>query len=236
MGKKLASQLSTLAVVLLVILFCVPSVTSCGSRQTAPDTSPSTEPPSSETTAPPRTDSPPSQATEAPPETTDAATAPTEPQPIELTTAPEGYFSDALFIGDSRTVGLQEYGSIPQACYFATSGMSVYDIFHEKVAGSTFEDLMTSRKFGKIYVMLGINELGYDPDQTVSEYEKLIAWICEKQPEAIVYIEANLHVSAGRSATDRIYNNKNLDAFNTRISALADGQRIFYLDVNPLFD
>ena len=231
MMKKFASQLSTLAVVILVILFCFPSMASCGRKESPTETY--TEPPTDATTPPPtQTTIPPT----APPETTEPSSAPAEPTPIPLTTAPEGYFSDALFIGDSRTVGLQEYGSIPEACYFATSGMSVYDIFYEKVAGSTFEDLMASRQFGKIYVMLGINELGYDRDQTVAEYEKLIGWIREKQPEAMVYVEANLHVSASRSNTDRIYNNKNLDAFNARISALADGQRIFYLDVNPLFD
>ena len=233
MIKKIASQLSTLTVVFLVVFFCVPSMTSCGRNTSSaePDTSATdTEP--SQTTLPEQTTEAPTD----PPETTEPSAAPTEPTPVPLTTAPEGYFNDALFIGDSRTVGLQEYGSIPEACYFATTGMSVYDIFYEKVAGSTFEDLMASRQFGKIYVMLGINELGYDRDQTVAEYEKLIDWIREKQPEAMVYVEANLHVSASRSNTDRIYNNKNLDDFNARISALADGQRIFYLDVNPLFD
>lgn len=231
MMKKVASQLSTLAIVLLVILFCFPGMASCGRKE--PPTETGTEPPTDATTPPPTQTTAPSTA---PSETTEPSSAPTEPTPVPLTTAPEGYFNDALFIGDSRTVGLQEYGSIPEACYFATSGMSVYDIFYEKIAGSTFEDLMASRQFGKIYVMLGINEMGYDRDQTVAEYEKLIDWIREKQPEAMVYIEANLHVSASRSNTDRIYNNKNLDDFNARISDLADGQRIFYLDVNPLFD
>ena len=226
MAKKIASQLGTILVVLLVVLFCTHGITF---RKPQSDTS--TVPPVTEPVPP---------ATQPPTEESDSVP-PTEPEPVEtlpleIGPAPEGYFEDALFIGDSRTVGLQEYGSIPEACYFATIGMSVYDIFYEKVAGSTFEDLMASRQFGKIYVMLGINELGYDRDQTVAEYEKLIDWIREKQPEAMVYIEANLHVSASRSNTDRIYNNKNLDDFNARISDLADGQRIFYLDVNPLFD
>ena len=229
MKKKQANPLPTLVVVILVIAFCFPSMASC-SQKKPPSVTDAT--PSADTTSPAATQ--PAAPSTVPPETTEPSAAPT--QPISLTDAPEGYFSDALFIGDSRTVGLQEYGSIPEACYFATSGMSVYDVFYEKVAGSTFADLMTSRNFGKIYLMLGINELGYDRDQTVAEYEKLVEWIREKQPDAILYIAANLHVSASRSASDRIYNNRNLDAFNTRISALADGQRIFYLDVNPLFD
>ena len=114
--------------------------------------------------------------------------------------------------------------------------MSVYNIYTSEVNGSTLRQLLSSREFGKIYIMLGINELGYDQDYTVKEYEKLVNWIRDWQPDAIVYIEANLHVSAGRSSSDPIFNNSNIDAFNSRIAALADGEQVFYLDVNPLFD
>lgn len=40
-------------------------------------------------------------------------------------------FSGVLFIGDSRTVGLSEYGDLGQAEVFADSGMSVFTLSHE---------------------------------------------------------------------------------------------------------
>ena len=44
---------------------------------------------------------------------------------------------------------------------------------------------MASRQFGKIYVMLGINEMGYDRDQTVAEYEKMIELLAPSMDVAI---------------------------------------------------
>lgn len=234
------NQLFTLITVMFIVFFCTSGMTGCDNNNppilimTPPEHSESTTP--HETTGVPSEPSENTEETTAPTQETEAPTAPTEAPPIQLTKAPAGYFDDALFIGDSRTVGLMEYGPIPGATYFATSGMSVYSIFYDKIGGTSFQDLMESRSFGKIYIMLGINELGYDFDQTVEEYQELIEWVRRCQPDAIIYIEANLHVSASRSHSDRIYNNANLDAFNKRISALADDIHIFYLDVNPLFD
>lgn len=165
----------------------------------------------------------------------------TEKEQPEFTTAPEGYFDDALFIGDSRTVGLYEYGGIEGADFFATTGMNVYEIDNEKVnvgdkGTVSFEDLITQYSYGKIYLMLGINELGYGLDETVEEYKALVGRIREAQPEAVLFIEANLHVSAKRSAQDPVHNNQNIDYFNNNISVLADNESIFYIDVNVLFD
>ena len=44
------------------------------------------------------------------------------------------YMGDALFIGDSRTVGLMEYSGIDGADYFCTVGMSVYNIHKKPVS------------------------------------------------------------------------------------------------------
>ena len=217
MIQKLADQLSTLLVVTLVILFCASGMTSCYHKK-----QPTSEPAASiEPTVPPTQTIP---ATEAPTRLV---------WPAE---APEGYFDDALFIGDSRTVGLQEYGNIPGASFFATSGMSVYSIFSEEVGKRTLQDLMETEKFGKVYLMLGINELGYDFNKTVAKYVDLVRWIQLYQPDAVVYVQANLHVSAKRSKSDKVYNNRNLDTFNAEIAKIADGEKVFYLDVNPLFD
>ncbi len=40
--------------------------------------------------------------------------------------------TDVLFIGDSRTVGLSEYGDLGNADVFADSGMSVFNLLDRK--------------------------------------------------------------------------------------------------------
>ena len=148
---------------------------------------------------------------------------------------------DALFIGDSRTVGLMEYAGIDGADYFCTVGMSVYNIHKNSVSVPnvgkvTLTELLNGKKYGKIYIMLGINEVGYKFSSTVEKYSELIEFIKDKQPDAVIFIQANLHVSKSRSDSDKVVNNTAINGLNAELAKLADGKSIFYLDANILFD
>ena len=159
----------------------------------------------------------------------------------EKQTVGKEYFDDALFIGDSRTVGISEYGDLNNAIFFANTGMSVYNVFEKNVSVPQvgklkLEQLLTYKKFGKIYIMLGINELGYNQEKTLKKYKDLLKFIQEKQSNAIIYIEANLHVTAERSNKDKTINNININKINNEISKLADNEKIFFIDVNEKFD
>lgn len=165
------------------------------------------------------------------------------PAPADTAAAKEENISmgDALFIGDSRTVGLMEYAQMADADFFANTGMSVFNI-HKKpvsvpqVGKVTLTELLNHKKYDKIYIMLGINEIGYNADNTVAKYRELLTFIQEKQPNAILIIQANLHVTKERSDNDKTTNNPTIDKLNTALSKLADGKKVFYLDANPVFD
>lgn len=151
------------------------------------------------------------------------------------------YFDNALFIGDSRTVGLYEYGGLGNAEVFAHSGMSIYKVFNEEFElqngeKTTLEDALQEKQFGKVYIMLGINELGYDFDQTVERFSEAVELIRELQPKALIFIQANLHITNKKSQDSDLFNNTNIDHFNQTVGKLADGKKVFYLDVNPLYD
>ncbi len=158
-----------------------------------------------------------------------------------FTTAPEGYFKKTLFIGDSRTVGLSEYGGIDDATFFASVGLSVYKIDEEIVSVAnvgkvTLSELLKNKEFDSIYIMLGINEIGYNQKTTVKKYADLIDSIRKEQPNAIIYIEANIHVAKSLSDESDVYTNNNIDKLNYALSSLADNKTIFYIDVNEIFD
>lgn len=156
-------------------------------------------------------------------------------------TADVSYFDDALFIGDSRTVGLREYGGLGNAEVAADTGMDVYQLFEKEfklVSGEKklLETLLSERQFGKIYIMLGINELGYNFDSTVAKFGEVAARIQELQPGAYLFIQANLRVSKEKSEDDSIYTNESIDRFNQAVGAFADNRTWFYLDANEIFD
>lgn len=166
------------------------------------------------------------------PEQTDASAQTPAPAPI-----PAG---ERLFIGDSRTVGLSEYSQL-KADFFASIGMTVYNIHDDalsvpSVGKVTFNQLLTNKDYDTIYLMVGINELGYDMDNTASVYEELVEEIKELQPNARLILQANLHVTQAKSNQGSYISNKNIDLFNDKIHAIAEKQKVFYLDVNRLFD
>lgn len=156
-------------------------------------------------------------------------------------TADRSYFDDALFIGDSRTVGLYEYGDLGNAVVLADSGMSIYKISTQtfKIQGGekvTLDALLEQRQFGKIYLMLGINELGYSYEQNVQRFKELVTSIQEKQPDARIFLEANLHVTEKKSSSSDIYNNANINRFNDAVRQIAEENSFIYLDINEHFD
>ncbi len=158
---------------------------------------------------------------------------------VEVT---EDYFADALFIGDSRTVGLKEYSGMEQATFYASTGLTVYKVFTEKIVsvpGSkqkiTVEEALSRRQFGKIYFMIGINEMGRGTvDTFMEEYRKVVAHLQELQPDATIFVQAIMRVTTERSRKGDYINNEGINARNEQIAQLADNRKIFYLDVNPL--
>lgn len=162
-------------------------------------------------------------------------------QSYEFTHSEKEYFDDALFIGDSRTKGLQLFGTLDNADFFAEPGLSLYNLSKTKLEVGEFgklklEELLEQVQYGKIYLMLGINELGYHFDTTQEKYQELVTKLRQMQPDAILYVCANLHVTEVRDKYDEIHNNTNIDKMNAYIATMADEQDIFYLDINELFD
>lgn len=148
---------------------------------------------------------------------------------------------ESLFIGDSRTVALADYATIEDANFFATVGMTVYNVWDTRVSipqigKVTLNELLNDRQYDMIYIMLGVNELGYAFDKTVERYEALVETVQTLQPDAVVILMANIHVTSERSESDPYINNPAIDRFNEATSRLADSRTVFYLDANSLFD
>lgn len=150
-------------------------------------------------------------------------------------------FTNVLFIGDSRTAGLSEYGDLGQAEVFADSGMSVFNLFDSRVktkSGNklTLREVLSRRQFQTIYLMLGINELGYEYSSIIKKYQSVVDTIQSLQPDAVLVLQANLHVTGNKSASSSTYNNEKINRLNSGIQTLAEENSCFYLDVNPVFD
>lgn len=159
-------------------------------------------------------------------------------------TVEDDYFADAVFIGDSRTVGMYEYGGLQEiSAFYAVKGLTVYQVFDEEIVSVpgrkkkiNIEQALQENTFAKIYLMIGINELGTGTVDTFMEkYGEMVSHLRELQPDAVIYLQGIMKVSSERSAKGDYINNESIEARNERIALLADNENVFYLDVNPLF-
>ena len=152
------------------------------------------------------------------------------------------YFNDAAFLGDSRTLGISDYAGLEEADFYCDSGMMIFKLLEDGVTYQrtgnkvNLPEVMQEKQYGKIYIMLGMNELGYgNTELYLEKYSEVLQRIREWQPEAIIYIMANLHVSREKNNLESEFNNININDKNAASASLANGTDVFYLDVNPLF-
>lgn len=162
------------------------------------------------------------------------------PTPV-LAPVEESYFADAVFIGDSRMQGVYEYAGMEEADFLAKVSMTIYNMMNTKVStnghNETVREALTERQYGKIYIMVGINELGTaDTAYFIRNYQAVLEEIRTLQPDALIVIQAVMHVTGEMDREDPIINNTNINERNAALKELANGYDIFYIDVNETYD
>lgn len=215
--------------------------TAVSEETTAPATTDTTEPSQTQETTVPPTE--PSETT-APPVDTDYVAPPVyTPDPMPDVPAPivgYSYFEDALFIGDSRMCGLRDYSRLGDADYFCDVGMSIFNLWYTKCADYDFyqmflDERLKEVKYGKIYVALGINECGYAAESFKSEYQKMVNMLREQQPDAVIVLQGIMAVTRGFAGQLPYFQPGHIRMLNEFIKSLADGNKVFYIDPNPVF-
>lgn len=173
--------------------------------------------------------------TAAPIITTTAEPVTTEPPGPVMMTVDDSYFNDSLFIGDSRTDGLCLWGT-PVGCkHYSQQSMTIFGIMDSDLEAYDYTGLralLQGMQFGKIYIMLGINECGYDTDYFADTYADVVKEIRRYQPEALIYIQSILYVTQEHENNYPVFATENIKEKNEAIKKLANNVDIFYLEVN----
>lgn len=163
-------------------------------------------------------------------------------QEVVYHTVDDSYFDDAVFIGDSRTVGMYEYGGLEEtSTFYASTGLTIYKMFDSAIVSVpgqkkkiTVEEALSEKQFARIYLMIGINEMGTGTVESfMKAYSEAVQHLRELQPDAVIYLQAIMKVTTERSEQGDYINNEGIEARNAEIAKLADDQKIFFLDVNP---
>ena len=174
------------------------------------------------------------------PKTTNENIDPLKDYPLPYEEVDLSYFDDALFIGDSRVAGLA-MNSGTNATFYAVTSFQLYRYKTFKVVQTPsgkvpIFDAMPYDKFTKIYIKVGLNELGSVTDEPfLDAYTSLINDLRVMQPRAIIYIQAILPVTQVKSQTDRVHCNENIKKRNENLKSFAELMKCYYVDVGPYF-
>ena len=163
-------------------------------------------------------------------------------QPVPESEAVEdSYFDDAVFVGDSRTAGFMLYSGLTTGDSLTHTGLSIFDVDAGKrcikLEGSTYtlEDAINQKQYGKIYLCLGVNELGYNADDRFyAAFGALVDRLRASQPGAVIYLQTliplNEEVSAASGGKSYLKND-HLRIYNELIAQVAEEKQVALVDV-----
>ena len=157
------------------------------------------------------------------------------------------YFDDAAFVGDSRTDGFMLYSGIGTGENLTSNGLSIFSLTDKKALtidgeAYTLLDVLAMKEYGKVYLSLGINELGYGSKNDGSFYRSYCAAIDEirrLQPNAVIYVQGLIPVNEEQleEYNGNKYNltNEHLRVFNGLLRQAAEEKQAVYLDLYTVF-
>lgn len=148
------------------------------------------------------------------------------------------WFSDAAFLGDSLTDGLLLYSDIKGPAHLSYKGLTVQSVRTDRVIrldGRKYTPLeaLGKKTYGKVYILLGINELGWHNDQRFYDgYAQLIDLVRAAQPDARIYLQTLLPVTAEKSESHRWLKNEKVAVYNDLITRLAGEKEAYLVDAH----
>lgn len=149
--------------------------------------------------------------------------------------------SNVAFIGNSRTQAFLMYTSLNDVIDYTNVGLMVDTAITKKFITNdegekiTILEDLENRNIDTVYIMLGINELGWVYSSIfIKNYEELIDKIREVKPDCEIIIQSIIPVTKTKSDNDSIYNNKKISEYNALIKEMSDRKKIKFVNLVPV--
>lgn len=161
----------------------------------------------------------------------------TGPDLVECEPVGDEFFAGTAFFGNSLVDGLRYFGGLNTASFYAATSASVVNV--EVTLNSELEsgeectlfDALTEKNYGKIYILLGINEISFEPDYFCWLYGGLLDRIRVYEPSADIYIMSLSPVTEKCSQESEFFNMERITAYNSALYDLAREKECYYVDL-----
>ena len=150
------------------------------------------------------------------------------------------FFENAAFFGNSLIEGLNIYGGLG-GDYFAATSASVVSVTSSKTEtlpdgeeGTLLQKLLCAieeKEYERVYILLGINEIGFELPTFISLYDEMMDEIVEAAPETEVYIISITPVTEEKSFASETFCRERVEEYNTALYTLAQERGFYYADL-----
>lgn len=148
------------------------------------------------------------------------------------------YFSDAVFVGDSITTGIDLYSTLANTNVVASTGINLETFLTAKTVRNKAGDKVTipaavkEIKAKKIYLMLGTNGIDWmSVDMMIEQYDKIFEVLKKDNPNAIFYIQSIPPITREKEKKADQMSLKKIKEFNSRLLKLSESKKAYYVDV-----
>jgi lysophospholipase L1-like esterase len=139
---------------------------------------------------------------------------------------------DVVFVGDSITEGC-DWGKLfqnPDVRNFGISGDSTRGLLNRL-------DMITQAKPGKMFLMIGINDLNIRGAQSITailhDYRKILLRVIEESPETRIYVQSVLPVN--KTIFKCLFNNQDVLTLDAGLREMSNELGVGYVDLYPRF-
>lgn len=149
----------------------------------------------------------------------------------------DDFFSDAAFMGNSLVEGFKLFSGLSSCDYYSATSLTVMGASSDKCVvldngtnGTPVEGLI-QKPYGKIYILLGINEIGFDTDTFAELYADILDMVIAGQADCDIYIMGLTPVSYNKSISSEIFSMERINLYNDKLRSLAEEKQCYYLDL-----
>ena len=139
------------------------------------------------------------------------------------------YFNDSVVLGDSRAVGFEYHGFIPEDRVFAEGGATIRNI-------PDYIDGIKKVNPSSIILCFGLNDIsiGYwkTSEEYIEELDKMLALLHEELPDATVFV--NSTIPAIDPAFEKSEKWRDIPDWNKDVKAHCKEEKIPYIDISDL--
>lgn len=149
----------------------------------------------------------------------------------------DSFFENSAILGNSLVEGLRLYSNMKSITYFSATSVSVVSATKTKTNRlkngqmGTLVQALCQEPHDKIYIELGINEIGSDVNYFIEAYGQMLDAIIEAEPDAQIYVLSVLPVTKSKSDSSTVFNMTRVNMYNEALYQLAADKQCCYMDV-----